>query len=78
MEDTSRDGPHRAVEIDVVRNRESGEHRVIMNMHLTTATSVLDDLERSATNPYSRTVAGSLREVLTGAGLIDQPPRHTN
>ncbi|WP_189070911.1 hypothetical protein [Deinococcus radiotolerans] len=49
-----------------------------MNMHLTTATAVLDDLERSSDNPYSRTVAGSLREVLTVAGLIDRPPRHTN
>ncbi|MDK2013552.1 MULTISPECIES: hypothetical protein [unclassified Deinococcus] len=78
MEDSSSGGPQRAVEIDVVRNTSTGEYRVIMNMHLTTATSVLDDLERSATSPYARTVAGSLREVLTGAGLIDQPPRHTN
>ncbi|GGL18521.1 hypothetical protein GCM10010844_41700 [Deinococcus radiotolerans] len=78
MEDSSSGGPERAVEIDVVWNRESGEYRVLMNMHLTTATAVLDDLERSSDNPYSRTVAGSLREVLTVAGLIDRPPRHTN
>ena len=74
MDDSTEQPEVRALELNLTRNRETGERRVIANMSLPVAQDLIRDLERGGDQLTSngRAVAALTRQLLTADGLA--PP----